>query len=102
MADRQRFPIPKVLLLDLGVPKMNGWEVLAWVRADPHFAELLVVVFTSFLQVGELKRIYKMGGNSFLLKPCIPEDLVALAKCFPKHWRRSATRGSEIALTKPP
>src|SRR2546423_5585582 len=45
-ADRIAFPRPKVLVLDLAMPRMNGWEVLQWVRARPDFDDVFIVVLT--------------------------------------------------------
>src|SRR5437762_874419 len=48
--DRKRFSMPTVMLLDLNLPKLNGWELLQWVRAHPEFRDLLVVVLTASVQ----------------------------------------------------
>ena|SRR5438093_1540128 len=84
--DRQRFPLPSVLLLDLNLPKTRGWDVLQWVRSRAEFADLLVVVLTGSFRVGDLHRAYQMGANSFLGKPCSAKDLVKLANSFPDNW----------------
>ena len=93
-SDRKSFPPPKVLLLDLTLPKMSGWEVLQWVRSNPQFKGLLVVVLTASLMATDLQRAYQMGANSFLAKPCRPEELQNLARGFPEHWSgaRDASR----------
>src|ERR1051326_3242244 len=46
-ADRDRFPLPRILMLDLKLPLVGGWEVLTWVREHREFADLLTVVLTS-------------------------------------------------------
>ena len=89
-ADRERFPIPAILLLDLNLPKTRGWEVLQWVRLRQEFDNLLVVVLTGSFRVGDLHRAYQMGANSFLGKPCSADDLVNLANSYPEHWLRTA------------
>ena len=85
-ADRERFPLPRILMLDLKLPRTTGWEVLEWVRGRREFAELLVVVLTSSENIADMQKAYQMGANSFLTKPCIAEDLLNLAKGFPKHF----------------
>ena len=89
-ADRERFPLPTVLLLDLNLPKTRGWEVIQWVRSQEEFDSLLVVVLTGSFRTGDLHRAYQMGANSFLGKPCSAQDLVNLANSFPEHWLRTA------------
>lgn len=95
-SDRRKFPAPGVMLLDLSLPKMSGWEVLRWVRSKPEFKGLLVVVMTASLDASNLRRAYQMGANSFLSKPCTAEDLLSLAKGFPARWF-GAERGSREA-----
>src|ERR1043165_5876490 len=45
--DRERHPLPKVLMLDLKMPRRNGFEVLQWIKEQPHLKELLVIVLTN-------------------------------------------------------
>src|SRR5437667_10050186 len=63
--DRQSFPLPAVVLLDLNLPKTRGWEVLQWVRSHTEFDDILIVVLTGSFRVGDLHRAYRMGANSF-------------------------------------
>ena len=94
-ADRERFPMPSVLLLDLNLPKTRGWEVLQWIRSRREFTDLFVVVLTGSFRGGDLHRAYQLGANSFLGKPCNEEDLRKLANSFPDHWLSSeACHGS--------
>jgi CheY-like chemotaxis protein len=93
-ADRERFPLPTVVLLDLNLPKARGWEVLQWIRSHPEFADILVVVLTGSFRVGDLHRAYQLGANSFLGKPCSSKDLVDLANSFPEHWRHQTACAS--------
>ena len=85
-ADRERFPFPTALMLDLKLPRTSGWEVLEWVRARREFARLLVVVLTASEYIPDLEKAYRMGANSFLTKPCRSEDLRNLATTFPEHF----------------
>jgi CheY-like chemotaxis protein len=87
-ADRTKFPIPKILMLDLSLPRINGWDVLRWVRAQPELNKMLVVVLTSSTRPSDLSLAYQMGANSFLTKPCSVTDLKNLARAFPKYWSR--------------
>ena len=88
-ADRDNFPLPKALILDLILPKRTGWQVLEWLRSQPEFNDLFVVVLTGSFQPGDLQNAYEMGANSFLRKPCRSQDLVELADAFPEHWAHS-------------
>lgn len=68
-ADRSRFPIPALMLLDLKMPRKNGFEVLAWIRQRAEFNALPVVVLTSSQESADINRAYALGANSYLVKP---------------------------------
>src|ERR1051325_2627348 len=74
-ADRDRFPLPTIVLLDLAMPRVNGWQVLQWIRFRPEFNQVLVVVLTASVRVEDLQQAYRMGADSFLVKPCTIDDL---------------------------
>ena len=84
--DRALFPLPSIMLVDLTLRKLDGWEVLNIVRARREFDRVLIVVLTGSLRVEDIRRAYGMGANSYLNKPCVPEDLENLARAFPEHW----------------
>jgi CheY-like chemotaxis protein len=60
---------PAVVLLDLKLPKVNGLEVLAKVKADPHLRQTPVVMLTSSREESDLIRSYELGVNAFVVKP---------------------------------
>src|SRR5882762_8837912 len=67
-ADRARYPIPFLVLLDLRLPKLSGFEVLEWIRDQPELAELIVVVWTASAQVPEVAKAQELGANAYLVK----------------------------------
>ena len=67
--DREKHPIPALVLLDLKMPRKNGFEVLAWMRQHPEFNPLAVVVLTSSQESADINRAYALGANSYLVKP---------------------------------
>lgn len=67
--DRSQFPLPDLILLDLKMPKIDGFELLRWIRAQPGLKTLRVVVLTSSEDVYDIHRAYELGANSFLVKP---------------------------------
>jgi CheY-like chemotaxis protein len=62
-------PLPKVVLLDLKLPKVSGLEVLQAIRADDRTRTLPVVVLTSSREEPDVKRCYELGVNSYIVKP---------------------------------
>jgi|ERR1043166_1861267 CheY-like chemotaxis protein len=70
---------PGMILLDLKLPKVNGTQVLQWVRADKRTKDIPVVVLTSFENDSEVVEIYKLGVSGYLLKPLDSESFLKLA-----------------------
>lgn len=85
-ANRDEYPLPDLLLLDLKLPGYNGFEVLAWVRSHPGLTGLRILVLTSSDRTNDVNRAYRLGANSFLVKPYDFEDLVALARLIQEYW----------------
>jgi CheY-like chemotaxis protein len=67
-ADRERYPLPDLLLLDLKMPQMDGFEVLEWMRPQ-SFPGLTVVVLTDSMQADHIKRALDLGADLFQVKP---------------------------------
>jgi CheY-like chemotaxis protein len=85
-ADRERFPLPFMLLLDLKMPGTDGFEVLQWVRAECSLKRLLVVVLTSSNLQADVDRAYDLGANSYLVKPVEFDEMVGLILRFEAYW----------------
>jgi two-component system response regulator len=68
-ADRDPLKIPKVILLDLKMPKVDGLEVLARIRGDEHTKKIPVVVLTSSKEDPDIEACYALGVNSYIVKP---------------------------------
>ena len=85
-ADRARFPLPCLILLDLKLPGRSGFEVLEWIRHQPDLAELPVIVLTSSGRPEDIHLAYKMGANAYLVKPSGREKLLELVKSLASFW----------------
>lgn len=68
-AGRDSTITPKVILLDLKMPKVNGLEVLAKIKEDPRTKVIPVVVLTSSEEDPDIKKCYALGANSYIVKP---------------------------------
>ena len=62
-------PVPKVVLLDLKLPKMDGLEVLRRLKSDARTKSIPVVVLTSSREEPDIERAYELGANSYIVKP---------------------------------
>ncbi len=85
-SDRHRHPLPELVLLDLKLPRVNGFEVLDWIRKGDRFHRLPVVVFSSSNHEADVNRAYDAGANSFLLKPVDFNALVDVARAVHHYW----------------
>lgn len=84
--DRERFPLPFLVLLDLKMPGTDGFEVLTWARNVPNLKRLLIVVLTSSNLQSDVDKAYDLGANSYLVKPVEFDAMVNLIKRFEAYW----------------
>jgi len=85
-SNRAEYPLPDLLLLDLKMPRTNGFEVLQWIRGNPSLASLRVVVLTTSEQIRDINRAYQLGANSFLVKPVHFDDFRNTLKAIYDYW----------------
>ena len=87
-ANREEYPLPDLLLLDLKLPRKDGFEVLQWIRQQPDHHLLRVVVLTSSDDLQDVDEAYQLGANSFLSKPPDLEDFLQLGRFITEYWLR--------------
>lgn len=85
-ADRAEFPFPKLILLDLKLPLINGLEVLKWLRDQPALRTTPVIVISSSTQENDVAEVYERGGNAYLVKPTNPEQLRQVVGALDQFW----------------
>lgn len=78
--------VPKVMLLDLKLPKVDGLEVLRAVRADPTLARLPVVILTSSREESDIVESYDLGVNSYIVKPIDFEKFAETVRTLGFYW----------------
>lgn len=85
-ADRTRHPLPGLVLLDINMPKISGLEVLEWIRQEPRFESLPVVMLTSSSRPEDKEKAQTLGADDYLLKPPDPRKLVEMVKSLQDRW----------------
>jgi CheY-like chemotaxis protein len=85
-SDRAIHPLPALILLDINLPRKTGLEVLEWLRQQPHFKSLPVLIFTSSSRPEDMELARKLGADDYLLKTSDPSKLIEFVKYFDQRW----------------
>ncbi|HEY0548294.1 MAG TPA: response regulator [Verrucomicrobiae bacterium] len=100
--DRVKFPMPALVLLDIKMPFISGLEVLRWIRGQPPFAPLPVVMFTTSSQECDVRSAYGSGANAFLVKPARLEECTNIASVIKQFWiDANIALPPEVGITAP-
>jgi CheY-like chemotaxis protein len=84
--NRADFPLPRLLLLDLKMPLMNGFDVLEWLQSRPDLADLPALVLSSSAHDADLARAGTLGARGYHVKPSDLTHLIALAQELASKW----------------
>ncbi len=79
-ADRQRFPLPCLLITDLKIPKVDGFDLLTWLQGQPRFNDLPRLAFSSSYHQSDLQRSLQLGAHAYFVKPSSHPVLVEMVR----------------------
>src|SRR5690348_14868056 len=85
-ADRARYPMPCLLLLDLKLPIKSGLDVLRWIHEQPQLRRLIVLVLSSSRNRNDVDAAYELGARSYLVKPLTMNARLELARAIKQYW----------------
>jgi CheY-like chemotaxis protein len=85
-ADRSLYPAPGLILLDLKLPYLDGFEVLRWIRERPELEIVPVIILTSSNQEKDIETAYRCGANSYLVKPPNADKLAHMVGLLKEYW----------------
>jgi two-component system response regulator len=85
-ADRKTFPKPNLVLLDLKLPGVDGFEVLRQIKSTPILKRLPVVILTSSIEEGDRALSYENGANSYLVKPVSFDGFMSVVRQIEGYW----------------
>lgn len=86
--DRQTYPMPAMIMLDLKMPRLDGFDVLAWLKSQPEHRRTPVIIFSSSDDRRDIDRAYNLGANCFLMKPGATGEMPELLRILDAFWRR--------------
>ena len=84
-ANREEFPLPCLVLLDLKLPRVMGLDVLKWIRQQPEVAAIVVILSAS-REEADIATAYRLGANGYLVKPHDLNQLTDMAKSIKDFW----------------
>jgi CheY-like chemotaxis protein len=85
-ADRSQFPLPNIILLDLKMPGIDGFEVLRQLKTADILKRIPVIILTSSKEEGDRALSYDIGANSYLLKPVSFDGFIEVVKKIDDYW----------------
>jgi CheY-like chemotaxis protein len=85
-SDRDAFPLPCVIVIDMCLPDGKASDFLRWIRAHPAFKKLVVIVLSGTANQEEVNEAYRSGANSFLLKSPNPRHLHTTVSLIQSYW----------------
>ncbi|HKW16327.1 MAG TPA: response regulator [Terriglobales bacterium] len=85
-ADRLKYPLPAVILLDLKLPGATGMQILQWMRAQGEIRRIPVVVLTADENPKTVDAAYDLGANSYLVKPANAAEVARMVQTIQQYW----------------
>lgn len=89
-SDRNIHPLPSAIIMDLKMPRKTGLEVLAWLSSHPEVAVVPTVILSSSNMPDDVRQAYRLGANTYFVKPTSFDELVATMENLRKYWVSAA------------
>lgn len=85
-ADRQLYPLPKLVVMDIKMPRRTGFEVLEWAKNDPLLRRIPIVIVSSSDNPADINRAYELGANAYMIKPVDFRAVEHLFESITQYW----------------
>jgi len=96
-ADRHKYPLPYLVLMDLKLPYLMGLDLLKWVRERREFDSIMVVVLSASANPKDVDAAYRLGANGYLMKTSRFDTLKAMVQALNDYWLVHNRAGSAFA-----
>jgi CheY-like chemotaxis protein len=90
-SNREQFPFPSVILLDLKMPFLDGFDVLAWTRTQPSLDKVPVAILTSSAEERDRRRARELGARAYFVKPPRPETIQEIVQFIGQPREKAVT-----------
>ena len=95
-ADHSVYPLPQLVLADLKMPRVSGFDLIAWMRNDKHCKFVPIIILSSSALATDVNRAYALGANAYMVKPADAHSLERLFQTIAGFW----TAGQKPALAR--
>jgi CheY-like chemotaxis protein len=86
-ADRRAYPLPKLIVMDIKMPRRSGFEVLEWVKHDGRpLKRIPIVIVSSSSEPSDINRAYELGANAYMIKPMDYRAVEHLFESITRYW----------------
>ena len=85
-ADRDQYPLPGLILLDLNMPRLDGRGALKRIKKNPAFSRIPVIVMTTSREEADVLATYDLGASSFITKPITFNDMIKTIQTIGDYW----------------
>lgn len=79
-------PFPKLILLDLNMPKIDGRQCLRLIKENPEYCKIPIIIFSTSNNPEDISQSYELGANSYIIKPYSYNELVEIIDIIKKYW----------------
>jgi CheY-like chemotaxis protein len=94
--DREKYPFPSLLFVDLKMPRLSGFELLAWVREHPEFRRIPTIIMSASHQDSDVNRAYELGASTYFVKPSSMDELTRLVRSIHAYWAQGTKPNRQI------
>jgi DNA-binding response OmpR family regulator len=98
-AHRLKYPVPSLVLLDINLPTVSGFQVLEWIRHEPEFQELPVIIFSSSARSEDRLRARELGASDYIEKPDSGMEFDTVLEALKQKWFARTARPPLDALS---
>jgi len=85
-ADRKLFPLPRLVVMDINMPRRTGFEVLEWIKSDGVLKRIPVIIVSASDQPSDINRAYELGANAYMVKPVDFVSVEHLFQSITQYW----------------